>query len=321
MRPASTNRRRTTALLAVVLLAAPQYCHAADQLRVGYAAQLLAFAGPLYAAEDQGLFRAHGLEVERIEFAGGAKLHQGIVAGAVDIGLAGGTDFSYVLKGAPELVVANIASPTNTVLTVTDPAIRTIDDLKGKHIGVTSIGTYTYWLALELARKRGWGPNGVTPVAIGGSVSVWLSALQTGQVAATMGDATVGFAMQQNGQGRVLTTAADFAPDVPANLMFAHTELLTQRPDVMRRFLQAWLEGITWLIDHKPEAVAIGQRITGQNPKVMAAVFDLQKDGWSRDGKITPPQLSATAQALLASGMVNTLPDLTPAYTDAYLPR
>ncbi len=312
-----TSRLLAAAL--ALLLARP--ANAADQLRVGYAAQLLCFAGPLLAAQDQGIFRAHGLEVEALEFAGGAKLHQGVVANAVDVALAGGTDFAYIVKGAPERVVANISAPTNTVISATDPTIRTLDDLRGKHVGVTSIGTYTYWAALELARTHGWGAHGVTPVAIGGAVAVQLSALRTGQVAASMGDAAVGYALQQRGDGQVLGSVADYAPDVPANLIFARNDLIEQRPDVLRRFLASWLEAVAWLITHKQGTIAIGQRITGQTAEVVDAVFELQLPGWSRDGRITQTQLAAIARALVQSGLLDSEPNLSSAYQDNFLPK
>ena len=62
-------------------------------MRVGYAAQAIIFTVPVQTGIEHGFFAAHGVEISPLMFAGGAKLHQAMLAGAVDIGMASGSDF------------------------------------------------------------------------------------------------------------------------------------------------------------------------------------------------------------------------------------
>jgi ABC-type nitrate/sulfonate/bicarbonate transport system substrate-binding protein len=78
-------------------------------LRVGNASvQAFPFI-PYDIGVAKGFFAKYGVATEKIDFSGSAKLHQGMIADAVDIGLGAGTDLQFVAKGAPELGVAEMA--------------------------------------------------------------------------------------------------------------------------------------------------------------------------------------------------------------------
>src|SRR5258708_6341762 len=155
--------RTLSAILVLFSLASPGY--AADKLIVGKStAQGFAWL-PADVGVATGIFAKLGLDVELVAFTGGPRLHQAFPAGCVDIGLGSGTDLAFLIKGAPEKGVANMAElPLDIgINTLDSTGIKTIDDLKGARIGVSSPGSLTDWLARELARSKGWGPNGVTP--------------------------------------------------------------------------------------------------------------------------------------------------------------
>src|SRR5476651_1220904 len=72
---------------------------AEDKLRVGKAIALPFDFTPLDVGMEKGIFKKHGIEIEEINFAGSAKLQQGLAAEAVDIGLGSGPEISFVAKG------------------------------------------------------------------------------------------------------------------------------------------------------------------------------------------------------------------------------
>jgi ABC-type nitrate/sulfonate/bicarbonate transport system substrate-binding protein len=87
---------------------------AAEKLCVGNpAAQNFLFL-PFYVATRQGFFAKHGIDAEAIDFQGGAKLEQAMIAGAVDLAVSGATDMAFEAKGSAELAVASEAgAPLN----------------------------------------------------------------------------------------------------------------------------------------------------------------------------------------------------------------
>ncbi len=145
-----TRRTALTALAgSLAALGVPGARAAGEKLRVGKAVVENVGFIPLDVGMEHGIFAKHGIEVEELNFAGGAKLAQAMTAGAVDISLSAGPDMQFVAKGAPEIAIGSIAeSPSFMAYVVgANSPVRTIDDLRGKRVGITSPGSLTDWLA------------------------------------------------------------------------------------------------------------------------------------------------------------------------------
>jgi ABC-type nitrate/sulfonate/bicarbonate transport system substrate-binding protein len=245
-----------------------------------------------------------------------------MIAGATDIGLGTGSDFAYVVKGSPEKCVYLVVDkPYSVGVAVTNPAIKVPDDLKGRKVGVTSVGAYTYWFASELPQFLHW-PEGVkvTPVSVGGENAGQLAALLTGQIDAVVFDISIGLQLQAQGKGRLLMNAADYVKDVVTTVVWAHNDLQRDHADELKRFLAAMRKSTDYLIDHRDAQVALIAKGTGLSTEIVGPYVDITNPGWSRSGRISPAQLAGTAQALVQSGLLGDVPDLAPLYTAAFDP-
>ena len=162
-----TSRAATIAfsLFAAAALSAP--AHAGSALRVGKASSVSDAIIPVNVGDKLGIFKKHGLDLEIIEFGGGGKMAQGMAAGAIDIGDGAGTEMAFVAKGAPMIAVceSTATAPFLGIGLPWDSPVKSLADLKGKVIGVSSTGSFSDWSGHELARTQGWGENGVTTVA------------------------------------------------------------------------------------------------------------------------------------------------------------
>ena len=252
----SVKLRMRAALLGVALATATAPAMAADVVRIGTAAPAFTFS-PIEIGIDAGIYQRLGLDVQKLEFSGAAKLNQGIMADAADLGATGSTDFAFQVKGAPSKTIGAIVNlPINMGIAVANN-IASVDDLKGKKFGVTNTGTLTYWLALELARSKGWGKDGITAVPVGGVLATQIASLVTGQVDALVSDVAVGLTLAEQKRGRVLITAQDYAPNFMVNSLLASDAFISQHPDVLKRFLKGWYETVTYLLAHRAEAVVV----------------------------------------------------------------
>src|SRR5262249_9740990 len=135
---------------------------------------------PVNVGDQLGIFKKHGLDLKIVDFGGGSRMAQAMAAGSIDIGDGSGTEMALVAKGVPMIAAGEAAgqSPFLSVAGPWDSPIRWIEQLKGKKIGVSSSGSLTDWLTKELARKQGWGPEGVTAVAIGNGVNTIIAAFR-----------------------------------------------------------------------------------------------------------------------------------------------
>src|SRR6266550_2346681 len=134
---------RTVLCCLAVLVVAP--AGAAEKLRVVKAVAFAWTFTPLDVGIEMGLFAKHGLDVEASAAAGDAKLQQALTADSADIGIGSGPGMAFMAKGVPAKAVAAMAGvPRNMAVMVgANSAIRTVDDLKGKRIGVTTVGSLT----------------------------------------------------------------------------------------------------------------------------------------------------------------------------------
>jgi ABC-type nitrate/sulfonate/bicarbonate transport system substrate-binding protein len=305
--------------LAMGTLLAAVSARANDVLRVGVPSQGLVFS-PLVLGQQAGIFARHGIDVDRQLFSGAARLTQSLNVNATDIAISGATDVAFAVKGAPERLVCAVTVKALTLGVLVGPDIRTVADLRGKRIGVTQTGTVTYWLAMELARSQGWGSQGVVPTPVGGLTSSQIAGLVTGQAQAIIADSSIGLELEAQHRGRLLMTADAYVPDFLTIAMLAHTDVMTQRPEVLRRFIAGWLETIAYFLDHKDEAVRVAAETGGLSVPVISASYDLVRPQWSRDGRVSAEQLQKLGRALVEIGLVDSQPDLTKYVTSDFLP-
>jgi NitT/TauT family transport system substrate-binding protein len=312
---------RTTALAALVVSFAITPARAADKLRVGTPEAAGFNFAMLDAGVELGLFKKYDLDIERIDLGGGAKLHQAMTGGALDMAIGGGTDLQFVAKGSPEKCVAAMGrSPANLALMVrADGPANAIVDLKGKKIGVSTVGSLTSWLAMEASRHEGWGPNGMIIVPLGGMTSN-LAALTAGTIDAISGSLEVGYVVEAEGKVRMVLKGGDFVHDFVASVIYASDATIAERPDAVRRFLKAWFESVRYLHDNKPEAIPLMAKIMAMPPDIIAKIYDDEMPSFSLDGRIDHRALGVVKQALVDFGLIERMPDDSALLNEAFLP-
>ena len=150
-------------LLALALCCAAISCHGRN-LRIGKAGRDAFSFAPADIGARTGIFKKHGLDLEISSFGGDARVQQAMAADGIDIGLGSGPGLAFIVKGSPVKGIAAMADPPLTFALVVrnDGDIKTLDDLKGKKVGVSTVGSVTGWLVGETGRQKGWGYDGIS---------------------------------------------------------------------------------------------------------------------------------------------------------------
>jgi ABC-type nitrate/sulfonate/bicarbonate transport system substrate-binding protein len=291
---------------------------AATTLNVGKASSNASPIIPVNVGDKLGIFAKHGLDLKIADFAGGSKLAQAMTAGSIDIGVGAGTEMALVAKGAFMLAVCNAAPsiPFIGIAVPWDSPITAVAQLKGTKIGISSAGSLTDWLALELARREGWGLQGVTPVAIG-IIAAFREHLVDADIAVT----SLIFNMEEKKLGRLLIPVSNYVGNLAAGTIFATTQLIKTDPDAIRAFLAAWLETIDFIRTHKKETVMIESAITGFPPSVMSKEYDLTVGMFSSDCKFDAESLATLESSFVALKLLKNAPNMSKLYSEAFLPK
>jgi NitT/TauT family transport system substrate-binding protein len=310
--------RAFAAAALAVLAALPA---AAETLIVGKAAPAAFSFVPLDIGVAKGYFANEGLTIESVGLSGSAKLHQAMAAGNLDIGLGAGSDLVYPLKGAPEIAVADMAGPPLLMSFIVpwNSPIKGPDDLKGKRIGISTVNSLTQWLALELARQKGWGPDSLTFVTVGAEAAPQVAALVTGQIDALVSGTALGLRLEKEKRGRDLFPASDVAKVFMIHAIYASNKLVANDPDAIRRFLRAWFRTIAFMRANKDETVKLAMPITGFPPDIESKEYDICMPMFTSDGKFDPAALEVLRRSFVQLHLLDQEPDLTKVYTERFL--
>lgn len=295
--------------------------HAAEKLPVGKAALTSSAVLPVDIGVKTGIFAKHDLDVEIVVFQGAAKMHQAMLAGSVDLGIGGGPEMALIAKGAPELAVCNVA-PAVAFLGILVPADSPIHDvaaLKGKKIAVAAVGGLAYWLTLELDRREGWGPQGMEIVEIGNNPASVVASLKTHAVDAAYTGTVLAFTMEEEGTGRLLIPASQYAGHVGGGVIYATQRLMAGNPDAIRRFLAGWIETIAFMRMHRDESLAIEREVTHASAAVQGKEFDLNLGAFSDDCRFDAETLANLKRSFADLKLTETPPDMASLYTDKFL--
>jgi ABC-type nitrate/sulfonate/bicarbonate transport system substrate-binding protein len=149
-------RRILTRIFSIIFLLAIQPGNAFSQVRpkivVGYAS-MSTVATTLWVAQERGFFAKHGLDAQAIFIPGSPTLIASLSTGDVHFGYTGGTATLGAAVGGLDIkMIAAFANHVQTDLVVR-PEIKTPADLRGKRIGVTSIGG-TGWMSAMLGLEQ-----------------------------------------------------------------------------------------------------------------------------------------------------------------------
>jgi ABC-type nitrate/sulfonate/bicarbonate transport system substrate-binding protein len=276
-----------------------------------------------FAAIDIGLaeniFARHDVEIEGISLGGDAKVQQALTADAADIGLGSGPALAFLAKGVPALGVAALANaPAMMALVVPDGSpIKSVADLKGRTIAVTSTGSLTEWCVEQISRQQGWGSDGIHIAALG-DATAQVAALRTGQIDGVSGDILSG--LRSGAWGHVLLRYDQLVKDFHVQIIYATDGILDRNPDAVRRFLAAWFETIAFMADHKDATVKIAAPIISLDEPNTALLYDAVMPVMSRDGRFNAKALAVLAQSFVDLKQLPAAPDMRKLVTEAYLP-
>jgi NitT/TauT family transport system substrate-binding protein len=201
-----------------------------------------------------------------------------------------------------------------------DDTVKTVDDLKGRKIGVSTVGSVTSWIVSEVSRKKGWGLDGIEQITIGDDASR-IAALKIKSFDAAIVNLAVALNYVQRGEGRVLLRFGDLVKDFHIHVIFATDKAIADKPDTLRRFLKGWFETMTYMRANKDKTVAIAMEIMGTDAATTAAIYDELMPMFSDHGRFDPKALAVLQRSFVEMKTLPQEPDMSKLTTEAFLPN
>ena len=208
---------------------------------------------PQLVAADQGLYTKYGLDVHQTISAGAARAaaasgvvvpdayvnRDASVAAPIEVGGGSPMINGFVNNGrgaARVIVLTQEAMAVDHI--IAKPGIAGVQDLKGKRIGFSGVGSVTHFSALSLARRLGWSPDrDITLVA--GSAN--LDALKQDKVDAILTSAMV-IALAPQAGFKDIGDLTPYKMPMPGSGIMVDKVYLAAHRDTVLRFLKADIE-------------------------------------------------------------------------------
>lgn len=294
---------------------------AQDKLRIGKSVPNSWAFSATDVGEQSGIFKQEGIELAISSFKGDAQMQAALTAGAVDVALGSGPGLGFRAKGVPAIgVAAMYGAPRNlAVVVLAKSPIKTVADLKGKRIGVTSGGSLTDWLSRELARRQGWGSDGMQIVPLG-AMQARLAAMERGDLDAMVIESASGFELEELKKARILVDFGDVEKNFYTHVIFATDNMVVKRTDALRRFLRGWFKTIAFIRANKAETVKITAKAINVRESIVNRIYDAQVGGFSADGAWNPAAIEVIRKSLKDLGILDKVPDARTLYNDQFVP-
>jgi len=287
---------------------------------------------PNKLTEILGYFKEQNLNVTLIDEGSGQASEEEVIAGNVD---GGSGSYSHVLELQPKgkfmtQVVQFQIAPGEAEMVDAKKAdsIKTAADLKGKNLGVTSLGSGTHTITLALLGRAGLSGTDAKFVAVGAG-NTFIAAIQQQRIDAGMTTEPTISRLIKTGAGKVLidlrtpeATRAALGADYPFIGIFMMTAYVNAHKNVVQRLVNAYVKTLKWMKSHSAQEISDkmpADYYAGDKDMYVTALAG-QKDSFTADG-IMP---SAGAQNALqielnyVKDMKGATVDLSKTYTNDF---
>jgi len=213
-----------------------------------------------YVTREARLYEKYGLDAEVISVMGSGIGSKALISGNIDIiPIATPTVIAADLAGADMAILAHTMPAVVHALMVR-PDIKRPEDLKGKKIGVSSLGSLTDFLVRSIAKKKGLNPDReITLITTGGSDTERVMSLKAGAVD--------GAAVSHPGYGLARKMGFSMLWDSAKELDYPWMEITTRRAaiksdrELITQYMKAHLEGIALFKTNRDFSVKVIKKV------------------------------------------------------------
>jgi NitT/TauT family transport system substrate-binding protein len=211
-----------------------------------------------YLAQDRGFYKKHGLDVDLLFIPSTTTSVSSLVAGDVHVANAsGGGVANAVVAGADIVLVACYLNSLPYELVVNE-SVKSAEDLKGKSIGISRIGSASDVAARALIRGLGMEPDKQVPIMQVGGPAERAAAFRTGRI--------VGFPsppgiihLTKGMPFKILISTADFQKrfDFPYICATTTKSYLSRQRETVKKVVMAHIEATHFFKTRKEESKKI----------------------------------------------------------------
>jgi len=254
---------------------------------------------PLTVAERRGFFKDEGLNVEVVDFPGGAKALQAMVGGSADV-VSGAYEhtISMQAKGVNITAIALQGRFNGIVLGVRKDrmaSFKSLKDLKGMKVGVTAPGSSTNHFVSNLLVKNGLKPDDVSIIGVGATGGA-VAAVKKGSVDAISNLDPVINILETDGD---IVTVVDsrtlkgmrevYGEAYHAGCIYAPIDWVKKHPNTAQAIVNAMVRASLWIATASVDDIAatVPPEYYGDKLDLYKSALRKNQEGFSPDGRMS----------------------------------
>ncbi|HEY7165403.1 MAG TPA: ABC transporter substrate-binding protein [Candidatus Binatia bacterium] len=285
----------TRCSVAVLFLLAliPASSRAADKLVGIHSARTMSQSMP-WIAEEVGLFRKYGLDFQLVYISSSSLVTAALLSGDGEVAINGGDGIIRAFaQGANDLVFIASAKNMLTHSILGKPEIKRPEDLRGKKLGLTRLGSNSHYFVNQVLRHYGIDPADVTLIQTGGQTEN-LGALFNGVVdAATMTGPAGGTRAIAQGF-RYVVYGPDLRIPYAAATLVTRRSVMRARGPVIEKFVRVMAEAVKIMFADKETTYRVlAKQLRISDRKTLDAAYD-------EEIKVMEPRLEFKNEAFQA---------------------
>ena len=235
------------------------------KIKIGYPS--LSFRqSNVWVAREMGLFNKYGLEVEPILFRGGQVATQALVSGEPPI-VNIGTVVQATIQGHNVVLVAAVENKYDLIV-FTRPGITSLEQLKGKRIGITGFNSATHYASIIVARHINTDIKDLTLIPAGLDTER-IASVTTGVLDATY-VATSAAPLARKAGLTEIVSVGDLGVEVQGNGFATSRAYIASNRDTVKSALKGFVEAIYYVYANKKDAQRVfAKYMRTNNPDVL----------------------------------------------------
>jgi len=263
------------------------------KVRIGLAGRNFSFL-PFFVAEQQKFFEQEGIRAEMIYMRSPVAI-PALSAGEIQYTTHFASVVRSAVKGFPVRVILS-TSDRQMFSLVAAKSITKVEDLKGKAMAVSNpLGIHAY-VTLQILKKFGLDPGKDTRFLYLGEESSWVSAMETGLVAATFIQPPTSLVMKRKGYN-ILVNAGDYI-ELPVTGLSASVERMQKNSEEVKAVLRATHRGLRFIKENREVSVRLITKFLRVEPSIAEETYDLSAKYLSDSGVSSEHAIQAAIENL-----------------------
>jgi ABC-type nitrate/sulfonate/bicarbonate transport system substrate-binding protein/LysM repeat protein len=226
-----------------------------ERVRIVYAG-LSGNQAPGWAAYEGGFFRKQGLDAELVHVVGGGRAVQTLLSGDVPFAQVSGLPvLESSLQGSGIVILAGLLNTMNYQFIVASD-IKQPSQLKGKTLAVSRVGSSSDFATRYALDRYGLVPGKDVSIIEIGSQPERFAALGNGKIHGVMLEVPLTLRAKKMGFS-VLADLQMLGLEYQATVLATTQAMIKSRPDLVRKVLTAYVEGIHYYKTNRRDGLAI----------------------------------------------------------------